>query len=152
MPSVDSIKEDPPIAMKDSAALSKTVNNAEVDKLRNAKSDGKDWLAKLENRKNVKRPVSRTCVIKYNKVFGYYLEVTKSFKNLGAGLLHKENRRLPMQSAISYTGIKRAGRYDSWCQKISCMLLNTMLYSEVRDTIGKEVVRNPEDGLKPLQN
>ncbi len=43
----DSIKEDPPIAMKEGGII-KDGYNAEVDKLRNAKSDGKDWLAKLE--------------------------------------------------------------------------------------------------------
>ena len=45
----DSIREDPPIAMKEGGII-KDGYNAEVDKLRNAKSDGKDWLAKTGSR------------------------------------------------------------------------------------------------------
>jgi DNA mismatch repair ATPase MutS len=76
----DSIKEDPPIAMKEGGII-KDGYNAEVDKLRNAKSDGKDWLAKLETEEREKTGI-KNLRIKYNKVFGYYLEVTNSFKNL----------------------------------------------------------------------
>ena len=53
----------------------------EVDTLRRAKSEGKDWLAKLESEEG-KRPGSKILKIKYNKVFGYYLEVTNSFKDM----------------------------------------------------------------------
>ena len=69
----DSIKEDPPIAMKEGGII-KDGYNAEVDKLRNAKSDGKDWLAKLETEEREKTGI-KNLRIKYNKVFGYYLEV-----------------------------------------------------------------------------
>ena len=55
--------------------------NEEVDKLRRAKSDGKDWLAKLENDEREKTGI-KNLKIKYNKVFGYYLEVTNSYKDL----------------------------------------------------------------------
>ena len=76
----DSIREDPPIAMKEGGII-KDGYNAEVDKLRNAKSDGKDWLAKLEADEREKTGI-KNLRIKYNKVFGYYLEVTNSFKDL----------------------------------------------------------------------
>ena len=76
----DSIREDPPIAMKEGGII-KDGYNAEVDKLRNAKSDGKDWLAKLETDEREKTGI-KNLRIKYNKVFGYYLEVTNSFKDM----------------------------------------------------------------------
>ena len=69
----DSIREDPPIAMKEGGII-KEGYNAEVDKLRNAKSDGKDWLAKLEADEREKTGI-KNLRIKYNKVFGYYLEL-----------------------------------------------------------------------------
>ena len=53
----------------------------EVDTLRRAKSEGKDWLAKLEVQEREKTGI-KNLKIKYNKVFGYYLEVTNSFKEL----------------------------------------------------------------------
>lgn len=74
--------------------------NAEVDKLRNAKSDGKDWLAKLETDEREKTGI-KNLRIKYNKVFGYYLEVTNSFKDLVPDY-YTESRLLPMQNVISF--------------------------------------------------
>ena len=51
----------------------------EVDRLRKAKTDGKTWLAELEQKEREKTGI-KNLRIKYNKVFGYYLEVTNSFK------------------------------------------------------------------------
>ena len=76
----DAIKEDPPLAMKEGGII-RDGYNPEVDKLRSAKSDGKDWLAKLESDEREKTGI-KNLKIKYNKVFGYYLEVTNSFKDL----------------------------------------------------------------------
>ena len=74
------IRDEPPIAMKEGNII-RDGYNEEVDKLRRAKSDGKDWLAKLENEEREKTGI-KNLRIKYNKVFGYYLEVTNSFKNM----------------------------------------------------------------------
>ena len=74
------IREDPPLAMKEGNII-RDGYNEEVDKLRRAKSDGKDWLAKLENDEREKTGI-KNLKIKYNKVFGYYLEVTNSYKDL----------------------------------------------------------------------
>ena len=74
------IREEPPIAMKEGNIIREGYNE-EVDKLRRAKSDGKDWLAKLEEDEREKTGI-KNLKIKYNKVFGYYLEVTNSYKDL----------------------------------------------------------------------
>ncbi len=75
-----SIAEEPPIAMKEGGII-RDGYSEEVDKLRRAKSEGKDWLAKLEAQERDKTGI-KNLRIKFNKVFGYYLEVTNSFKNL----------------------------------------------------------------------
>lgn len=54
--------------------------NEEIDHLRNAKTEGKNWLADLETTEKEQTGI-KNLRIKYNKVFGYYLEVTKSFVN-----------------------------------------------------------------------
>ena len=133
----DSIKEDPPIAMKEGGII-KDGYNAEVDKLRNAKSDGKDWLAKLETEEREKTGI-KNLRIKYNKVFGYYLEVTNSFKNLVPDyytrkqtLANAERYIIPELKELEDTIL---GAEDK------LYALEYQLYSEVRDTIGKEVVR-----------
>ena len=47
-----------------------------------AKTDGKEWLSKLENDEKEKKTGIKGLKIKYNNVFGYYFDVTNSYKNL----------------------------------------------------------------------
>src|SRR5699024_2500287 len=72
--------DDPPLAMKEGGII-KDGYNEEVDRLRKAKTDGKTWLAELEQKEREKTGI-KNLRIKYNKVFGYYLEVTNSFKSM----------------------------------------------------------------------
>ena len=75
-----SITEDPPLAVKEGGIIREGYNE-QVDTYRNSKTQGKSWLAQLEAEEKEKTGI-RNLKIKYNKVFGYYLEVTNSFKNL----------------------------------------------------------------------
>ena len=67
-----SIVEDPPILIKEGGII-KEGYNEEIDKLRNAKTEGKTWLAELEAKEREKTGI-KNLRIKYNKGFGYYLE------------------------------------------------------------------------------
>lgn len=75
-----SIDEEAPISVRDGGMI-KEGYNEEIDRLRNAKTEGKTWLAKLEEEEREKTGI-KNLRIKYNKVFGYYLEVTNSYKDL----------------------------------------------------------------------
>ena len=75
-----SISEDAPLTLKEGGIINKGYNE-KVDSLRNAKTDGKKWLAKLEA-DDKERTGIKNLRIKYNKVFGYYFEVTNSFLEL----------------------------------------------------------------------
>ncbi len=75
----DSINDEPPISVRDGDII-KAGYHEEVDKLRSASTDGKKWLADLEETEREKTGI-KNLRIKFNKVFGYYLEVTNSFKN-----------------------------------------------------------------------
>ena len=75
-----SIKEDPPISIRDGGMI-KEGYDEEIDKLRQAKTEGKTWLMELETREREKTGI-KNLRIKYNKIFGYYLEVTNSYQNL----------------------------------------------------------------------
>ena len=75
-----SITEDPPLAVKEGGIIREGYNE-QVDTYRNSKTQGKSWLAQLEAEEKEKTGI-RNLKIKYNKVFGYYLEVTNSFKEL----------------------------------------------------------------------
>ena len=74
------IAEEPPISSRDGDII-KTGYNEEVDRLRAAKIDGKKWLADLEAKEREKTGI-KNLKIKFNKVFGFYLEVTNSYKDL----------------------------------------------------------------------
>ncbi len=77
---LSSIEDEPPISLRDGDII-KTGYNEEVDRLRDAKTKGKTWLAELEASEREKTGI-KNLRIKFNKVFGYYLEVTNSFKDL----------------------------------------------------------------------
>ena len=74
-------------------------------RLRHAKTEGKTWLAELEQKEKESTGI-KNLKIKYNKVFGYYFEVTNSFKDLVPDYFIG-NRRLPMR-ALYNRPFKRA--------------------------------------------
>jgi len=71
--------DDPPITIKEGGFI-KSLYNSELDKLKSAMTDGKVWLAELESKEREKTGI-KNLKIGFNKVFGYYLEVTKSNLN-----------------------------------------------------------------------
>ena len=75
-----SIMEDAPITVKE-GSLIKDGFHQDIDMLRLAKTEGKNWLAELEDAQREKTGI-KNLRIKYNKVFGYYFEVTNSYLNL----------------------------------------------------------------------
>ena len=76
----NAIEDEPPISVREGGIIKDGFND-EIDKLRRAKTDGKQWLTELLEEEREKTGI-KNLKIKYNKVFGYYLEVTNSFKNL----------------------------------------------------------------------
>ncbi|MCX7922936.1 MAG: DNA mismatch repair protein MutS [Clostridia bacterium] len=72
-----SIMDEPPVSVKEGGII-KTGYNEEVDRLRSATVDGKNWIAALESSEREKTGI-KNLKVGFNKVFGYYLEVTKSY-------------------------------------------------------------------------
>ena len=75
-----SIVDDPPMNTKDGGYI-KLGYNEEIDKLKLATTDGKSWLMKLEADEKEKTGI-KSLKIGFNKVFGYYIEVTNMYKNM----------------------------------------------------------------------
>ena len=75
-----SIEEDPPIPIKEGGII-KDGFSEDVDHLKKAKTEGKSWLAELEEREREKTGI-KNLRVRFNKVFGYYIEVTNSYKDL----------------------------------------------------------------------
>ncbi len=74
---VASIVEEPPISLREGGIIASGYN-AELDQLHAVMKDGKGWLEKVAEQEREKTGI-RTLRIGYNKVFGYYIEVSKSF-------------------------------------------------------------------------
>ena len=133
----DAIREDPPIAMKEGNII-RDGYNEEVDKLRRAKSDGKDWLAKLENEEREKTGI-KNLRIKYNKVFGYYLEVTNSYKDMVPDYY---TRKQTLANAERYITPELKELEDMILgAEDKLYALEYKIYTEVRETVAAQVER-----------
>lgn len=71
--------DDPPLNIADGGVI-KPGFNAELDELRNLSISGKDYLAQLQNRERERTQIP-SLKVAYNKVFGYYIEISNAHKN-----------------------------------------------------------------------
>ena len=75
-----SIYDNPPVGLKE-GYLIKEGYNSELDELKNMRSNGKEFIASFERSEKEKTGI-KTLKVGYNKVFGYYIEVSKGMTNL----------------------------------------------------------------------
>lgn len=131
------IVDDPPLAQKDGGIIREGYHE-DVDKFRRSRTDGKKWLSELEARERERTGI-RTMKIKYNRVFGYSLEITNAFKD-----------QVP-DNYIRKQTLTNAERYITQeLKELEDLILGAEdklyaleyeLFSEVRDKVGAEVVR-----------
>ena len=131
------IVEEPPILIKE-GGIFKDGYHSDVDTLKHAKTDGKNWLMELEAREKEKTGITKLR-IKYNKVFGYYIEVTNSFKDM---VPSHYIRKQTLANAERYT----TEELDDIAGKIlgaedRLYGLEYDLYVKLRDDLAKEVKR-----------
>lgn len=132
-----SIVEDPPIAIKEGGII-KEGYNEEIDRLRNAKTDGKGWLAELEAKERERTGI-KTLKVKFNKVFGYCIEVTNSFKNM---VPDDYTRKQTLTNAERYITSELKELEDIILgAEEKLFMLEYDLFSEIRDRIAGEVLR-----------
>ena len=133
----NSINEDPPINIKEGGII-KEGYNEEVDRLRKAKTEGKTWLAELETKEKEKTGI-KGLKIKYNKVFGYYLDVTNSYKDLVPDYYV---RKQTLTNSERYTTDELKQLEDVILgAEDKLFSLEYNLFSEIRDEISSQVVR-----------
>ncbi|WP_373214982.1 DNA mismatch repair protein MutS [Ruminococcus sp. 5_1_39BFAA] len=131
------IVEDPPLAQKDGGIIREGYNE-DVDKFRRSRTDGKKWLTELEAKERDRTGI-KSLKIKFNRVFGYSLEVTNTFKN-----------QVP-DNYIRKQTLANAERYiTEELKELEDLILGAEdklyaleyeLFSEVRDKVGDEVLR-----------
>jgi len=132
-----SIAEEPPLNVKDGGII-KTGYHEEVDRLRKAKTEGKDWLMDLETKEKEATGI-KNLRIKYNRVFGYYLEVTNSYQNM---VPSNWIRKQTLSNAERYTTPELKELEDVILgAEDKLFSLEYNLFCEIRDQIALEVKR-----------
>lgn len=131
------IDDDPPMNLHEGGII-KTGYDATADHLREAQTQGKNWLLDLEEKEKERTGIPKLR-IKYNRVFGYYLEVTNSFKDK---VPEDYIRRQTLANAERYTTPELKDIESEILgaeEKLNMLEYN--LFCEVRDTIADHVAR-----------
>ncbi len=132
-----SIQEEPPVSIREGNII-KDGYQEEVDRFRTAKTEGKSWLADIEVKERDRTGI-KNLRIKFNKVFGYYLEVTNSYKNL---VPDDYIRKQTLTNAERYITPELKELEDTILgaeEKLTA--LEYELFCRVRDQIGSQVQR-----------
>ena len=131
------ILEDAPILVHDGGIIKENYNE-EADRLKRARTDGKAWLAELEAEERKKTGI-KNLKIKYNKVFGYYLEVTNSYQNLVPDYF---TRKQTLANAERYITPRLKELEDIILgAEDKLIALEYELFREIRESIASEVLR-----------
>ena len=133
----EAIIEEPPISIREGGMIKDGFDET-IDRLRSAKHDGKQWLAQLEE-EDRERTGIKNLKIKYNKVFGYYFEVTNSYKDL---VPEDYIRKQTLANAERYTTLRLKELEDTILNaEDKLQTLEYDVFCRIRDTIAQELVR-----------
>lgn len=132
------LDDNPSISVKEGNII-KTGYNEEVDSLREAKSSGKQWIASLEQEEKELTGI-RSLKIGFNKVFGYYLEVTKS--NLSLVPTERYIRKQTLSNGERYITpeLKEVEEKVLGAEE-KLITLEYELFAKLRDTIETHIER-----------
>ena len=131
------ICEEPPLAIREGGIIRDGFDE-NIDRLRHAKNDGKTWLARLEE-EDRERTGIKNLKVKYNKVFGYYFEVTNSFKNM---VPEDYIRKQTLTNAERYTNANLKELEDTILNAEDKLYgLEYDLFCQIRDSIAGEIDR-----------
>ena len=132
-----SVDDDPPVNVREGGII-RDGYSAEVDEFRRAKSDGRRWLAELEAREREKTGI-HTLRVKYNRIFGYCIEVSNSFKDK---VPEEYTRRQTLSTGERYTTNELKDLEDRILGAQDRLYgLEYDLFCEIRDTAAAALVR-----------
>ena len=131
------ISEEAPVLLHDGGIIREGYDE-EADRFRKARKDGKLWLAELEAKEREKTGI-KNLKIKYNKVFGYYLEVTNSYRNLVPDYF---TRKQTLANAERYITPELKELEDTILgAEDKLTSLEYELFCSIRETVAAEVLR-----------
>jgi DNA mismatch repair protein MutS len=129
--------DDPPLGLKDGGIIREGYD-AELDELISLSREGKDWIARLEAQERAATGIN-SLKVRYNKVFGYYLEVSK------ANLQHVPAHYIRKQTLVNAERFITADLKDYESRVLGAEEIRikreAMLFLELRKRLGQEVPR-----------
>lgn len=132
------IAEDPPVSVRDGGVI-RSGYHERLDELREAGSNGKRWIAELEAAERQHTGI-KSLKIGYNKVFGYYIEVTKS--NLGALPEGRYERKQTLANAERFVTPELKEKETLILEAEEQMAdLEYRLFSELRERLAGQIER-----------
>ena len=132
-----SIEEDPPVTVREGGMIKDGFDET-IDRLRNAKRDGKQWLAELEEQDRERTGI-KNLKVKYNKVFGYYFEVTNSYRDM---VPEDYIRKQTLANAERYTTPRLKELEDTILNaEDKLTALEYDLFCKIRESIAMELER-----------
>lgn len=126
-----SIVDEPPFSVREGGMIREGYNS-EVDELRSIESGGKDFIAEIERREQEKTGIKKL-KIGYNRVFGYYIEVLNSFKDLVPETYIRKQTLANAERYITPELKELEGRILGAKERL--VALEYELFCKVRDTV-----------------
>lgn len=136
----NAISDDPPQAVKDGGVI-KDGFNPELDRLRGIIKNGRSIIDDIENREKEKTGI-KNLKIGYNRVFGYYIEVTKSYYDLVPAEYIRKQTLANCERFIT-DELKKAEEEISGASE-KTLVMEAEIFAEVRDFIGSRLTEVQE--------
>jgi len=131
------INENPPISLKD-GGLIKEGYDSELDKIREACLSGKEWLAALESKEREKTGI-KNLKVGFNKIYGYYFEVTKS--NISSVPDYFIRKQTLTNSERYYTEELKNMEDKILGAEVKSLDLEYQIFSDIRNKVKKNIER-----------
>lgn len=130
------IAENPPLSVKEGGIIQDGYND-QLDQYRDASKNGKKWLALLEQEEREKTGI-RTLKIGYNRIFGYFIEITKS--NIHLADLTRYERKQTLANAERYITPELKEKEELILNaEEQSMELEYILFTQIRDTMKVQI-------------
>ena len=144
----NSIMDEPPVSIKDGGII-KDGFNKDLDKLRNIMSNGNDIIEQILEREREKTGI-KNLKIGYNRVFGYYIEVTRSYYDLVPKEYIRKQTLANCERFI--TEELKNTENDILNAKEKALVLESDIFIEIRDYLANklEVVQNTANAIATI--
>ncbi|MEH7504814.1 DNA mismatch repair protein MutS [Neobacillus drentensis] len=132
------IVENPPLSLKEGNMIQDGYN-AQLDQYRDASRNGKTWIAQLEREEREKTGI-KSLKVGYNRVFGYYIEITRANLHLLAEGQYERKQTLSNAERFITPDLKEKEALILQAEE-KCGELEYELFSEIREIVKEQIPR-----------